>query len=78
MSLCVGETHKYYFNSNEINTIQVRNFDCKFTQVYAEENNISNLKIKQYFRSLCFLILTCERKPVLHIYLSELSSQQNH
>ena len=26
MSLCVGETHKLYFNSNKINTIQVRNF----------------------------------------------------
>ena len=23
---CVGETHKHYFNSNKINTIQVRNF----------------------------------------------------
>ena len=36
------------------------------------------MKIKQHFRFLCFLILTCERKPVLGIYLSKLSFQQNH
>ena len=42
-------------------------------QVYAEENGISILKIKQHFRFLCLLILTCEKKPVLGIYLSELS-----
>ena len=34
-------------------------------QVYAEENDISIVKIKQHFRFLCFLILTCERKPFL-------------
>ena len=47
-------------------------------QVYAEENDISIIKIKQHFRFLCFLILTSERKPALGIYLSELSFQQNH
>ena len=47
-------------------------------QVYAEENDISIIKIKQHFRFLCFLILTCQRKPFLGIYLSELSFQHNH
>ena len=47
-------------------------------QVYAEENDISIIKIKQHLRFLSFLILTCERKPFLGIYLSELSFQQNH
>ena len=47
-------------------------------QVYAEENDITIIKIKQHFRFLCFLILTCQRKPFLAIYLSELSFQHNH
>ena len=43
-------------------------------QVYAEENDndISIIKIKQHFRFLCFIILTCERKRFIgqYIYLN--------
>ena len=34
----------------------------------AKENDISMMKIKQHFRFLCFLIVTCDRKPVLGIF----------
>ena len=54
MSPCVGETHKLYFNSHKINTIQVRHSDCKSMHMCAKENDISMMKIKQHFRFLCF------------------------
>ena len=68
------------FTSTQIRLIPFKqeSSDCKFMQVYAEENDISIIKIKQHFRFLCFLILTCERKPFWGIYLTELSFQQNH
>ena len=44
--------------------------DCKFMQVYVEENDNSILKILQRFRLLWFLILTYKEKTCFgHIFL---------
>ena len=34
-----------------------------------KKNDNSIIKIKPHFRFLCFLILTCEKKPFLGIYI---------